>query len=279
MNPVVFISHASRDRPAAEAICGHLEGNAVSCWMTPRDLCPGTPCDDQMAAAIDGCYAIVAVMSPHANSSPHVVSELCRGTARGKRVLPVLVAETELSGAMASLFSAPAWIKAFPQPVEQHLAGLVETVRRLLRKGDAGVRNGTDSPARSRGYVFVSYVAQDRNYMQRMTPFLRGRGYAYWDYQAGDREYGNTLHHELEDRIREAAAFLCIVSDRWRQSDWVAKECIFAKDVGVPIFVAQVEPLTQPCPILLNDQTRIDMSADFERGLVTLDDEFAKAGL
>ena len=36
----VFISYASQDKRAAEAICEALENAALACWMAPRNVTP-----------------------------------------------------------------------------------------------------------------------------------------------------------------------------------------------------------------------------------------------
>ncbi len=33
----VFISHSSKNKPAADAVCHALEGDGVRCWIAPRD--------------------------------------------------------------------------------------------------------------------------------------------------------------------------------------------------------------------------------------------------
>src|SRR5215213_1012674 len=53
-NPVnrdIFISHSSRDKPAADAVCAALERAGLRCWIAPRDIVPGT---DWSAAIVDG---------------------------------------------------------------------------------------------------------------------------------------------------------------------------------------------------------------------------------
>ena len=72
---------------------------------------------------------------------------------------------------------------------------------------------------------------------------------------------------------------MTLVSDQWRQSNWVAAEFIYAKEASRPIFVVQVKSLMRPLPILLNLHTRIDMSEDFEIGASRLTDELLKKGL
>ena len=36
----VFISHSSKDKPIADAICANLEGTGIRCWIAPRDIAP-----------------------------------------------------------------------------------------------------------------------------------------------------------------------------------------------------------------------------------------------
>ena len=37
----VFISHSSKDKPVADAVCANLEAAGVRCWIAPRDIAPG----------------------------------------------------------------------------------------------------------------------------------------------------------------------------------------------------------------------------------------------
>jgi hypothetical protein len=72
---------------------------------------------------------------------------------------------------------------------------------------------------------------------------------------------------------------MTIVSDQWRESEWVASEFTYARECVKPIFVIQAKPLRKPLPILLNLQTRIDMSNDFEKGVQVLLAQLAMEGL
>jgi hypothetical protein len=38
----VFISHSSKDKAIADAICEHLESAGTRCWIAPRDIQAGT---------------------------------------------------------------------------------------------------------------------------------------------------------------------------------------------------------------------------------------------
>jgi hypothetical protein len=134
-------------------------------------------------------------------------------------------------------------------------------------------------PAAAKGYVFLSYSSHDADFVERLRVVLQGKGYSFWDYRAGERDYGGALHHELEERIDNAAAFIAIVSDSWRESEWLASEYLYARDARKKIFVVQAKRLSKPVSLLLNQHTRIDMSDRFDDSAGVLQSELAKQGL
>lgn len=131
----------------------------------------------------------------------------------------------------------------------------------------------------SKGYVFMSYVRRDADFVEKLRHILKEKQYGYWDYLMGDRDYHVALYRELEERIDGAVAFMTIVSDLWRDSEWVAAEFIYAREAKKPIFVIEAKPLSRPLPILLNLQTRISMADGFDRGARILLEELNKEGL
>ena len=49
----VFITYATPDFPAAQAVCDALERAGLSCWMAPRDVMPGDFYGNAIVHAID----------------------------------------------------------------------------------------------------------------------------------------------------------------------------------------------------------------------------------
>lgn len=131
----------------------------------------------------------------------------------------------------------------------------------------------------TKGYAFLSYPSQDRDFIGRLKDELRKNGYAYWDYKENDRDYYGALYRELENKIENAAAFFTIVSDAWRDSEWIANEFFYAKEVQVPIFVIVAKQLIRPIPLPLKSQTHIDMSSNFDESCKILREELRKKGL
>lgn len=59
----LFVSHVSEDRAAAMEIVEELERRGLRCWIAPRDVTPGRPFDDEIAAAIDSSRAMLLIFS------------------------------------------------------------------------------------------------------------------------------------------------------------------------------------------------------------------------
>src|SRR6516225_9707662 len=71
----VFISHASKDREIANAICGKLESARVRCWIAPRDISAGEDWTVAIRSAIGSSRLMVFVFSENANAAPHKIEK------------------------------------------------------------------------------------------------------------------------------------------------------------------------------------------------------------
>jgi hypothetical protein len=52
--PSVIISHSSKDKAIADAICNHFESAEIKCWTAPRDTEAGS---DWIAGIMQGIAA------------------------------------------------------------------------------------------------------------------------------------------------------------------------------------------------------------------------------
>jgi hypothetical protein len=72
----VFISHSTKDKPIADAICTNLEIAGVRCWIAPRDIALGEDWPRAIANAISQSRIMVLIFSANANSSDQISREL-----------------------------------------------------------------------------------------------------------------------------------------------------------------------------------------------------------
>ena len=109
---MVFISYASEDAAVADRIRTGLEQGGVACWIAPRDIEPGTSFPAAITAAINRCSAQVLLLTPRANASRHVLSEVELAFNAGKPILAVLVGKLTPSADLQYFISTSHWFDA-----------------------------------------------------------------------------------------------------------------------------------------------------------------------
>jgi formylglycine-generating enzyme required for sulfatase activity len=145
MSHDVFISHSSKDKNAADAVCAVLERNGIRCWIAPRDVLPGTPWGGAIVGAIQGAKIMVLVFSGAANASPQIEREVERAISRSVPVIPYRIEDIQPSDSLEYFISASHWLDAFTPPIEQHLERLATVVRRIIEAKE-GKDEGRHAP-------------------------------------------------------------------------------------------------------------------------------------
>ena len=125
----VFISYASHDTDAANAICQSLESHCVPCWMAPRDVKPGAEYADSIVHAINDAKAVVLVMSAAGIASAHVGREIERAASKRKLIIAFRIDKAPLSAALEYFLSQSQWIDVPVLGMKAALAKLEEAVQ------------------------------------------------------------------------------------------------------------------------------------------------------
>ena len=123
----LFVSHVSEDRAAAMEIVEELERRGLRCWIAPRDVRPGRPFDDEIAAAIDSSRAMLLIFS-----------ERCKR----KRIYP-----SGGDGRGRAHKETPGWHNDHFRTV----AAFFEQIHRLQRAFAFGRKRGNSHPCRCDG--------------------------------------------------------------------------------------------------------------------------------
>ncbi len=130
--PAVFLSYSSRDVVQALATCRFLESEGIGCWMAPRNIQPGEAYPDAIMRGLEGCRALVVLLSDASNLSPHVHREIERALKRQAVIIPVRLQEIEPSGAMEYLLSTCQRLDGFGPRFEDALGLLARRLRAVL---------------------------------------------------------------------------------------------------------------------------------------------------
>jgi len=134
MESKVFISHASKDKATADAVCQQLEFAGIKCWVAPRDIKAGSDWTEGIIEGIDSCQVFVLVFSESANVSEHVRREVAKAFSLGLAVIPFRIENVVPHGSLAYFLGTVHWLDAITAPLDRHLSDLTERVKQLMAK-------------------------------------------------------------------------------------------------------------------------------------------------
>jgi len=129
----VFISHSSKDKQTADAVCAILESKTIRCWVAPRDIQPGADWGESIIEGIRGSRVMVLIFSKHANESVQIKREVERAVHHGIPIIPLRIEDILPTGALEYSISTAHWLDAFTPPMERHLTYLADTVQAILQ--------------------------------------------------------------------------------------------------------------------------------------------------
>lgn len=143
----LFISFASEDKSAADALCQALETHDCVCWIAPRNIPPGSQFGRAIVDAIDSAKALVLVLSRSSANSDHVIQEVNRAFERRIPIVPVRLEDFLPTGAMGYYVSSRQWLDAFPPPFEARLEEIARTIKASTAQRRSGSRRVRAAPS------------------------------------------------------------------------------------------------------------------------------------
>jgi hypothetical protein len=146
----VFISHSSKDKTIADAICAALEAEKIRCWVAPRDILPGDKWAGSITKAISSSRIMVLIFSEHSNNSEDVLNELLLAKDAGAIIIPLKVGNIIPKGEMEYYLKRTHWLDALDPPTEKQIQQLVETVFKFI-KDETDVRKETQTESTPHG--------------------------------------------------------------------------------------------------------------------------------
>jgi TolB-like protein/cytochrome c-type biogenesis protein CcmH/NrfG len=186
MTPQVFISHSSKDKEVADAVCHHLESADIACWMAPRNIEFGSDWTEAIMRGITASRVFVLVFSENANVSGHVRREVAKAFSLGLQVIPFRIEDALPQSSLSYFLETVHWLDAVTAPLEKHLNSLTERVKKLLANGDSGSKTPVALPATA--YPGLAVPLKRRGWIiGALTVAAAVIIAAAWLYIAGDR--------------------------------------------------------------------------------------------
>ncbi len=128
----VFISHASQDAAAAQAVCAALEDAGFPCWIAPRDVLAGTLYADSIVRAINEASLFILILTARAVASAHVGKELERASSQRHPILALRLDSAPLTPAFEYFLNESQWVEVGARGVDSSIAQVVDAVRQHL---------------------------------------------------------------------------------------------------------------------------------------------------
>ena len=89
------------------------------------------------------------------------------------------------------------------------------------------------------GYIFISYSHKDQKYVEKLAKYLGEKGFDAWfDYRI---RFGMYWSKALEKAIDDSDAFIVVVSNAAKESEWVTREILRAQAKNKPLFPLLLE--------------------------------------
>ncbi len=109
----VFISHSSKDKTVADAVCAKLEANGIRCWIAPRDVVPSAEYGESIIDAIVQSRIMVLVFSAEANASSQIRREVERAVNHSVAILPFRIENVLPARSLEYFIGNVHWLDAF----------------------------------------------------------------------------------------------------------------------------------------------------------------------
>jgi hypothetical protein len=160
----VFISHSSKDKAVANAICTALEAAGIKCWIAPRNINPGQEWPEAIVKAVTSSRAMVLVFSKNANHSRDVAKETLMAMNTGIDLIPIKIEESEPTGTMQYYLAGSKWINAAEQPVEEKTEELLQSIRPLIPVV-AATAETEEQPLQSEGFSLKAIISKIKHFI------------------------------------------------------------------------------------------------------------------
>ena len=128
----VFLSHSSADRPVVDWVAAQIEAMGIDAYRADHDVRPGAVLADKVRDAIARSDALLALLTPHGDSSRYVHQEIGAARQAGKPVLVLF--DRRLDPTSLAMLDGIEHIPFDHNDVATSSADLISALRRLSER-------------------------------------------------------------------------------------------------------------------------------------------------
>lgn len=237
----VLISYSGKDETIAHQICQHLEKRSINCWISSRNLQPGSTWAGGIMKAIKSSEIFILVLTNNSNHSKQVMREVERAVNLELPIICIWLEELILSDELEYFISSIHWIKAYDKPLSTVLENLHQVIDSLLSSNSKSIASKGESKPESRlkedntqqlgpkeppstgVRLFIFYARRDKSFKNELVTHLAGmrrKGIiADWN----DRQIlpGQDWDQEIKARLENSQIVLFLISSDFLNSDYI----------------------------------------------------------
>ncbi len=160
MDGLVFISHSSKDKPVADAICHYLEAKGLRCWIAPRDI----KSTDWVGSIMDGLHrseVFVVIVSQNSLASPQVLNEINEAVNCCNYILPFKLDSEELSDRFRYYLGPCHWLDAISPPLESRIDELSYRILHLSEEDAIYMNSGRYELTERMSYPRPGFIGRE----------------------------------------------------------------------------------------------------------------------
>ena len=135
----IFISHSSKDKQLAEAVCNYLESKGILCWIAPRNinLKAGKEYAESIIEGIEEAKIILLLFTKNANDSRFVQNEVERAFHYKKIILPFRIDDILPARKLELFLGSVHWLDASNGKPEDYFNEIFENCYSLTREDNS----------------------------------------------------------------------------------------------------------------------------------------------
>lgn len=192
----VFISHSSKNKNVADAICANFEQRRIKCWYAPRDIVAGESWPSAIKHGIEDSEILILVFSENANASRQVINEVSIAYNKGKTIIPFRISDTEMNDDFDYFLNRVHWMDAVTQPLEESIDEMRKYVEHILGYNSIG----TEEPEMEQPVKVNANVLSEEEIARRVE---EARKQAEEEAEKRIAEEQKRIAEEIERRAKE----------------------------------------------------------------------------
>lgn len=133
----VFISHSSKDKAIADAVCDALKSAKIKYWISSRNIIGGKKWVKVLTKAISSSRVMVLILSSNSNNSEEVLTELELARDKRKIIIPFKIGDISPTDEMKYYIKRTQWVNAMDPPKKSDIQELVKAVNESIKRSSS----------------------------------------------------------------------------------------------------------------------------------------------